>query len=115
MPSWEENVRVENLTQDILSGLTQLAPGETAHVQIKRTGLVTDLILVQVFGTLEDDPNERDQVPLFAFGLRTTETSLSFIMRGVWGFYVLLLNGKNVPTGSITGDFRSKKDGVDIG
>ena len=113
--AWETPVQVQNLSQAGLSDLIQLAPAETAHVQIKRTGSVTDLILVQVFGTLEDNASERDVVPLFAFGLRSTETSLSFIMRGVWGFYVLLLNGKSVPTGSITGDLRSRRDGVDVG
>lgn len=113
--AWEDPIAIQNLAQASLSDLINLAPAETAHVQVKRTGSVTDLILVQVFGTLEDNASERDIVPLFAFGLRSTETSLSFIMRGVWGFYVLLLNGKSVPTGAIQGDLRSRKDGVDVG
>ena len=113
--AWQSQVQIQNLVQDVLGSLVTLNPGETAHCQIKRTGVVTDLTLVEVFGALEDDPAERDQVPLFAFGLRSTEASLSFIMRGVWGFYMLLINGKSVPTGSITGDFRYKKDGVDVG
>lgn len=112
---WQTLVQVQNLTQDVLSDLVTLHPGETAHVQIKRTGVCTDLILVEVFGGLEDDAAERDQVPLFAFGLRSTETSLSFIMRGVWGFYALLVNGKAAPTGTIQGDLRYKKDGVNVG
>lgn len=113
--SWDPNVTVVPLTQDNVSGIVTLNPAETAHVQIKRTGLVTDLILVQVFSVLEDNVAERDQIPLFAFGLRSTETSISFIMRGVWGFVVLLLNGATVPSGSIQGDLRYKKDGIDVG
>ena len=113
--AWQSQVQIQNLVEDVLGSLVTLNPGETAHCQIKRTGVCTDLILVEIFGGLEDDPAERDQVPLFAFGLRPTETSLSFIMRGVWGFYGLLVNGKAVPTGTIQGDLRYKKDGVDVG
>ena len=113
--AWDSVVTVEPLSEDGLSSLVELNPGETAHVQIKRTGVVSDLILVQVFGALEDDSAKRDQIPLFAFGLRSTETSISFIMRGVWGFYLILLNGQSIPSGTITGDFRHKKDGVNVG
>lgn len=113
--TWQVQVTVEPLTQDVDSAIVQLNPGETAHVQMLRTGIVTDLILVQVFGVLENVPASRDVVPLFAFGLRSTETSISFIMRGIWGFVVQILNGNAVPTGSVTGDFRYKKDGVDVG
>lgn len=112
---WDANVTVEALTQSVDSSIITLKPGETAHVQIKRTGVVTDLILAQIYGILENTPGERDVVPFYVFGMRSTETSLSFIMRGVWGFVVNILNGQVPPTGSITADLRYKKDGVDIG
>lgn len=113
--AWDALVVVESLTQDIDSAIVTLKPGETAHVQILRTGAVTDLILVQVFGTLDLVPGSRDQVPLFAFGIRSTEVSLSFVMRAVWGFVIQIINGKSVPTGTVTADFRYKKDGIDVG
>lgn len=111
--AWQELVTVQNLSQGVDSTVVRLNPGETAHVQMKRTGVCTDLIQVQVFGTLVD-PAERDVVPLYAFGMRSTETVLSFIMRGVWGFVVLIVNGELVPSGTVTADLRYKKDNVDV-
>lgn len=113
--AWDALTTVVPLTQNVDGPVITLPPGGTAHCQVKRTGVVTDLIIVHVFGILEDVPGERDVVPLFAFGLRALETSISFLMRGVFGFVPLITNGKQVPTGSVTGDFRYKKDGVDVG
>lgn len=112
---WTNPTTTVNLTQGNISDPVNLNPAETAHCQVERTGVVTDLILVQVFGTLETSTGSEDTVPLFAFSLRSTETSISFVMRGIFGFQVLILNGEAVPTGSVTADLNYRKDGIDVG
>lgn len=113
--AWDANVTEEALTQDVDSDIYELPPAGTAHVQIERdpTG-ASDLILAQIFSVLEDVPADRDEVPVFAFGLRGTEDSISFILRGVWGFVVQILNGNAVPTGTVKANLRFKRDGIDV-
>lgn len=112
--AWDGLTTTDALTQGTDSSIVLLTPAETAHCQLLRTGVVTDLMLVQVFGILETSAGTRDAVPLFAFSLRSVEPSISWIMRGVFGFVVLILNGEAVPTGTLTADFRYRKDNIDV-
>lgn len=111
---WDAATNVVALTQAVDGPVILLNPGETVACQILRTGVVTDLLLVQTFGTLETTPGSRATIPLFAFSLRNVELSIDFIVRGVFGFQALILNGQAVPTGTLTADLRYRKDGVDL-
>lgn len=115
MAEWDTDVTVEALTQDVVGSIHTLNPGETAHLQFERTGVVTDLILVGIYGILENDVGTRDQTPLYSFGLRNGDDPISCILRGLWGWVVMIENGESSPSGTVTADHRFKKDGVHIG
>ncbi len=111
---WSSPTTVVPLTQGVDGPVETYKPGETSHVQIQRTGVVTDLLLVEVFGTL-DLAGPRDEVPLYAFGMESGEDVISFILRGIWGSVIRIRNGEATPSGTVTANLRYRKDGVDVG
>lgn len=112
---WQAPTQFIDLVQDIISIPVNQDPAETTHVQVVRTGVITDLMLVEVFGTLEVTTGSEDDVPIFAFSLVPTDLSLSFVMRGVFGFQLKLINGETSPSGTLTARMRYRKDGINVG
>lgn len=114
MADWDPNWTAEALTQDVPGAIHTLNPGEGAHIQFVRTGVVTDLMLIGIYTVLTNDVGERDLTPLYSFGLEDGDDPIPCILRGIWGWVAIITNGEDSPSGSVSAIQRFKKDGVHI-
>lgn len=109
-------VTVDSTTYQDPSTAVTLNPGELAHVEVEDNPPATpgSVVIVGVFGTLDDSTENWDDTPLMEFIVDNTPdpNKLSFTVAGLYKFRLQYKLDTGTEAHAVTADYR--KDGVSL-